>query len=72
MGELTKEVAHLANPASRAAAFTEQAASAAVPQPMDWHVCDPESFFGDLDLCRGFLVQCGLVFRQRPLSFSTD
>ena len=33
---------------------------------------DPEPFDGNLDLCRGFLLQCGLVFAQRPASFFSD
>lgn len=33
---------------------------------------DPDPFFGDLEKCRGFLLQCGLVFQQRPVSFSSD
>ena len=40
--------------------------------PRDSHVSDPDPFFGDLDKCRGFLLQCGLVFQQRPVSFSSD
>uniref|UniRef100_A0A8D3CDT3 DUF4939 domain-containing protein n=1 Tax=Scophthalmus maximus TaxID=52904 RepID=A0A8D3CDT3_SCOMX len=29
-------------------------------------------FAGELNKCRGFLLQCGLVFQQKPQSFSTE
>uniref|UniRef100_A0AAY5JZ72 Uncharacterized protein n=1 Tax=Esox lucius TaxID=8010 RepID=A0AAY5JZ72_ESOLU len=35
-------------------------------------VTSPEPFSGELNKCRGFLLQCGLVFQQRPLSFASE
>uniref|UniRef100_A0AAY5KLT4 DUF4939 domain-containing protein n=1 Tax=Esox lucius TaxID=8010 RepID=A0AAY5KLT4_ESOLU len=35
-------------------------------------VTAPEPFAGELNKCRGFLLQCGLVYRQKPQSFATD
>lgn len=40
--------------------------------PRETHVSDPEPFSGDLDLCRGFLLQCRLIFAQRPISFASE
>lgn len=31
-----------------------------------------ETFSGDLDRCRGFLMQCTILFRQRPQTFASD
>lgn len=45
------------------------AASAAV---REFHACNPEPFDRNLGKCRGFLLQCCLVFEQRPQSFSLD
>lgn len=45
------------------------AASAAVRES---HACNPEPFDRNLGKCRGFLLQCCLVFEQRPQSFSLD
>ncbi|XP_028441034.1 uncharacterized protein LOC114560079 [Perca flavescens] len=35
-------------------------------------VTSPEPFTGELDKCWGFLLQCALIFQQRPLSFTTE
>lgn len=40
--------------------------------PRDSYACDPELFNGDLDKCRGFLLQCRLVFSQRLLWYASD
>uniref|UniRef100_A0A667WXZ9 CCHC-type domain-containing protein n=1 Tax=Myripristis murdjan TaxID=586833 RepID=A0A667WXZ9_9TELE len=68
VSQLTQQVAQLAT--SVKAVATPQAP--ATSPPRDNHVSDPEPFQGDLDKCRGFLLQCALVFRQRPQSFATD
>lgn len=36
------------------------------------HICDPESFHGDLDKCQEFLLQYWLVFQQKARLFSND
>lgn len=36
------------------------------------YACDPEPFDGDLNRCRGFLLQCRLVFAQRSAQFHSD
>jgi len=33
---------------------------------------DPEHFSGDAGKCQGFILQCSLVFHQRPRTFPTD
>lgn len=38
----------------------------------DSHACNQECFDGDLDKCWSFLLQCRLVFAQRPLLFASD
>ena len=45
---------------------------AAPPANRDSYASDPEPFFGDVDKCRGFFLQCSMVFMQRPLTFSTE
>ncbi|KAK2880214.1 hypothetical protein Q8A73_022912 [Channa argus] len=36
------------------------------------YVPPPEPFSGDLDKCRGFLLQCRLVFAQQPQTYASD
>lgn len=38
----------------------------------DSYTCDPEPYDGDLSKCRGFVLQCQLVFSQRAHLFPTD
>lgn len=40
--------------------------------PRKSYACNPEPFEGDLDKCRGFLLQCRLVFLQRSRLFVSD
>lgn len=40
--------------------------------PRESYTCDPDPFNGDLVKCQGFLLQCRLVFSQRPLVFASD
>ncbi|XP_078108675.1 uncharacterized protein LOC144519433 [Sander vitreus] len=35
-------------------------------------VTSPEPFSGELNKCRGFLLQCELIFQQKPLSFASE
>lgn len=44
----------------------------ASPRQSISYACDPEPFQGDLDKCRGFLLQCRLIFSQRPNAFPSD
>jgi len=65
---LSQQMAHLASSVLKVATAQEEATpSQAARQPTDCHVRDPEPFYGDLEKCRGFLLQCGLIFHQRPL-----
>jgi len=73
ISQLTNQVAmlatHLVLPVS-------QSAPSVPPQlfPFVWesYAPDPEPFSGDANKCRGFLLQCSLVFLQRPQTFPTD
>ena len=70
---LCQQMSHLASSVLKVATCQDEATSTQVAlQPRDSHVSDPEPFYGDLEKCQGFVLQCGLIFRQRPLSFSTD
>ncbi|KAK7929110.1 hypothetical protein WMY93_005505 [Mugilogobius chulae] len=57
---------------------TAQPAAAAHPpappfQPArESHVPDPEHYAGDMGKCGAFLLQCSLVFSQKPYTYATD
>lgn len=36
------------------------------------HVPDPDHYRGDMGKCGGFLLQCSLVFTQKPITYSQD
>lgn len=36
------------------------------------HVPDPETYRGDMGKCGGFLLQCSLVFSQKPMTYALD
>ncbi|KAK2899294.1 hypothetical protein Q8A73_012423 [Channa argus] len=42
------------------------------PAVRELYVPPPEPFSGDLDKCRGFLLQCRLVFAQQPQTYASD
>lgn len=43
------------------------------PPPRREHALPvPEKFGGDLDKCRGFLIQCSLMFRQQTQAYASD
>ena len=42
------------------------------PAVRDPKIVSPKAFEGDFELCRGFLVQCGLVFQHQPSRYSSD
>ena len=44
----------------------------AAPAPREPPVTSPEPFAGELNKCRGFLLQCRLVFAQKPHSFASE
>lgn len=48
------------------------AAAPVPPPPRDSHATDPEPFSGQMDKCRGFLLQCAMMFQQRPQTFVSD
>lgn len=62
--------ARAGNMAGVSVASVGAAAAIASPTPRESYACNPELFDGDLAKCRGFLLQCGLVFSQRPHVFS--
>lgn len=80
IAQLTAQVAMLTSHLSQSA----QPAQATQPSPptppplpplppqRESYAPDPEPFAGDLDKCRGFLLQCSLVFNQRPQTFPSD
>lgn len=46
--------------------------SGAAAPPGDWYACNSEPFDGNLGQCRGFLLQCRVVFSQRLHLFASD
>lgn len=42
------------------------------PQLRESHVPDPEHYSGDMGKCGAFLLQCSLVFSQKPVTFAAD
>ena len=68
---LTYQVSELSHQISSLAAASSPRVAPAAPVP-DSRITDPEPFGGELDKCRGFLLQCSLVFKQRPQAFSVD
>lgn len=42
------------------------------PQFRESHVPDPEHYSGDMGKCGAFLLQCSLVFSQKPYTYTTD
>ena len=69
MYECNQNLTHQVSELSRN--ISSLAAAVTVPVP-DSRVTDPEPFGGELEKCRGFLLQCSLVFKQRPRAFSVD
>ena len=70
---------HMSNLAAQVSTLTSSAAFPASSNPpvdstpcRDFSIADPEPFHGEVEKCRGFLFQCNKVFRQRPVSFSSD
>ena len=68
VSELTRQVSVFAATVKSSLASEPRTPTA----PRETHVSDPEPFSGDLDLCRGFLLQCQLIFAQRPVSFASE
>lgn len=40
-------------------------------QPRESYVPDPEHYSGDMGKCGSFILQCSLVFSQKPLTYAT-
>ena len=75
IGQLTSAMNQLTtqlNPTEPPAPPDLPAVPAALPAERDSYAPDPEPFSGDVDKCRGFFLQCFMVFKQRPLTFPTD
>lgn len=58
--------------------FVPAQSTTAAPPPMppssvrEAHVPDPDHYSGDMGKCGGFLLQCSLVFSQKPITYATD
>uniref|UniRef100_A0A3B5QYG7 DUF4939 domain-containing protein n=1 Tax=Xiphophorus maculatus TaxID=8083 RepID=A0A3B5QYG7_XIPMA len=61
-----KGIIQLASPLLRNERPPASASLREVSPPM------PEPYTGEIDRCRGFLLQCSLVFSSSPQSFQTD
>uniref|UniRef100_A0A3P9BBG8 Chromo domain-containing protein n=1 Tax=Maylandia zebra TaxID=106582 RepID=A0A3P9BBG8_9CICH len=65
-----------AQPQPPIALLDEAAASPLPPSPppprREHALPVPEKFGGDLDKCRGFLIQCSLMFRQQTQAYASD
>lgn len=73
MAALSQSVHELIQNMQRLVAIPVPCDAAAAPSPpAESYACDPESFDGDLDRCRGFIMQCELVFSQRVHSFPSN
>jgi len=75
ISQLTNQVAmlstHLAPPVSLSQSVPS-APPLLSPFVRESYAPDPEPFSGDANRCRGFVLQCSLVFLQRPQTFPTD
>lgn len=49
-----------------------EAGAVGIPSSLEAYICDPEAFAGDLEKCRGFLLQCRLVFAHRQFLSRCD
>ncbi|KAM9751742.1 uncharacterized protein ACNS7B_008488 [Menidia menidia] len=63
--------AHLSAPPKLSTSVNPTASSKA-PVSRDAVFSTPEPFAGDLDKCKGFVLQCSLVFGRSPQSFPDD
>lgn len=63
---------HMAQLASLIVPQLAQQAVASKPHIAEAQTASPEPFDGTHSKCRGFLLQCSMVFRQHPLSFCSD
>lgn len=70
MVELTRDMRCLVP--SRSSPPSGAAAAGPSPSRGDSHACDPKPFIRDLDKCRGFLLQCQLIFTQWSRAFPSD
>uniref|UniRef100_A0AAY5L4M1 Uncharacterized protein n=1 Tax=Esox lucius TaxID=8010 RepID=A0AAY5L4M1_ESOLU len=74
VAQLSSQIATLFLPSAPSSPPSQPASVAvdATPHAREPPVTSPEPFSGELNKCRGFLLQCGLVFQQRPLSFASE
>ncbi|KAK7887257.1 hypothetical protein WMY93_026878 [Mugilogobius chulae] len=78
--QLNAMLQHLTTTLSGSLAPTQSPAaqpldSASLPptlQPREAHVPDPQHYSGDMGKCGGFLLQCALVFSQKPTTYATS
>lgn len=60
------------SPAPAATAQQTPPQPTALRPPRESHVPDPEHYSGDMGKCGAFLLQCSLVFSQKPLTYASD
>nr|XP_020455101.1 low-density lipoprotein receptor-related protein 1-like [Monopterus albus] len=73
---LTRQVAQLATSLAHLSATVTTAPSSASSSQHspgnEPHIPDPEPFSGELDKCRGFVLQCHLVYSQQPRAYRSN
>lgn len=75
LDDLSRSLSALFNQPSQ---LLTPAASQPVPAPTpptparEVHIPDPKPFSGELGKCRGFLLQCTLIFDQKPHTYASD
>lgn len=62
----------MAQSSASAASLPAPAQTPPVQQSRESHVPDPEHYSGDMGKCGAFLLQCSLVFNQKPITFASD
>lgn len=78
LAQLTSHVSSLttstAQPSPSASSSTGDPSTSSNPAApvREAHIPDPKPYAGDLGRCRGFLLQCSLVFDQKPVTYASD
>lgn len=70
--QLTTNLSAFQPPVPPTASQPQAAAAPPVHPHREVHVPDPEYYSGDMGKCGGFLLQCSLVFSQKPATYATS
>ena len=71
--QLTTNLSTLQSPVQAPAAAAAAAAALPPVQPVrEAHVPDPQHYSGDMGKCGSFLLQCSLIFNQKPATYSSS